>query len=89
MTGAALTAAFSPTASSPAVAFTLPCSPQRGKCGGVVGLAGGEPELARHRAPWCGGTARCDQLCSGDGGASGVAHDDEGGDVVLVRVTVQ
>jgi hypothetical protein len=54
----------------------------------VVDLAGGESELVRHRAPWHGGAARRGQLCSGDGGASGVAHDNEGDDVVLVHATV-
>jgi hypothetical protein len=52
-------------------------------------LAGGEPEVACHRAPWRGGAARRGQLYSGNGGASGVAHDDEGKDVVLVRVTMK
>jgi hypothetical protein len=51
-------------------------------------LAGDEPELACHHAPWRGGTPRRGQLCSNDGRASGVAHDHERGDVVLVRVTV-
>jgi hypothetical protein len=52
-------------------------------------LAGGEPEVAYHRAPWRSGAACRGQLCSGNGGASGVAHDDEGEDMVLVRVTVK
>jgi hypothetical protein len=40
----------------------------------VVSLAGGEPEVACHCAPWRGGAARRGQLYSGNGGASGVAH---------------
>jgi hypothetical protein len=52
-------------------------------------LAGGEPVVACHRAPGRSGAARRDQLCSSNGGASWMAHDDEGKDVVLVRVTVK
>jgi hypothetical protein len=52
-------------------------------------LAGGEPEVACHCALWRGGAARRGQLCSDNGGASGVAHDDEGEDVVLARMTVK
>jgi hypothetical protein len=62
---AALIAAFSPMASSPAVVSTLSCSPRHDECSGGVGLAGDEPELACRRPPWHGGVVRRGLAISG------------------------